>query len=294
MLREPLHVRPVHSVLLAPTQDGPRSVGLQAPVEILVDRWGVPHIYATNTYDVFFGQGFNAARDRLWQLDLWRRRGLGEMAKVFGPAYVEQDRAARLFLYRGDMHAEWIAYSSDTKRIVENFVAGLNAYIPLLTMGLLARYTEAISLPAGWSWLANGWTLIILGLLLAIEVVADKVPIVDHVNDVVQTFVRPTAGGLAFGAGSASETVTVSDPGSFFTSHQWVPIVAGGLIALGVHGVKAASRPVVNASTAGLGAPVASTAEPAGPPSPMGAYAASEPATVVMMPVARSTRRTRL
>ncbi|WP_328461821.1 DUF4126 domain-containing protein [Actinoplanes sp. NBC_00393] len=139
--------------------------------------------------------------------------------------------------------------------------AGLNAYIPLLTMGLLARYTEAISLPAGWSWLSNGWTLIILGLLLTIEVVADKVPVVDHMNDVVQTFVRPTAGGLAFGAGSASETVTVSDPGSFFTSHQWVPIVVGGLIALGVHGIKSASRPVVNASTAGIGAPVASTAE---------------------------------
>lgn len=142
--------------------------------------------------------------------------------------------------------------------------AGLNAYIPLLTMGLLARYTEAISLPAGWSWLSNGWTLSILGLLLVIEVVADKIPVVDHLNDVVQTFVRPTAGGLAFGAGSASETVTVSDPGSFFTSHQWVPIVAGGLIALGVHGVKAASRPVVNTTTAGFGAPVASTAEDVG------------------------------
>jgi hypothetical protein len=139
--------------------------------------------------------------------------------------------------------------------------AGLNAYIPLLTMGLLARYTETINLPAGSAWLTNGWTLIILGLLLSIEMVADKVPIVDHLNDIVQTFVRPTAGGLAFGAGSASETVTVSDPGSFFTSHQWVPIVAGGLIALTVHGVKTASRPVVNASTAGLGAPVASTVE---------------------------------
>ncbi|MFC7527657.1 DUF4126 domain-containing protein [Actinoplanes sp. GCM10030250] len=139
--------------------------------------------------------------------------------------------------------------------------AGLNAYIPLLTMGLLARYTEAINLPAGSAWLENGWTLVILGLLLSIEVVADKVPIVDHMNDIVQTFVRPTAGGLAFGAGSASETVTVADPGSFFTSHQWVPILAGGLIALGVHGVKAASRPVVNATTAGFGAPVASTAE---------------------------------
>ncbi|MEU4687699.1 DUF4126 domain-containing protein [Actinoplanes sp. NPDC023714] len=139
--------------------------------------------------------------------------------------------------------------------------AGLNAYIPLLTMGLLARFTDAIDLPAGWSWLSNGWTLTILALLLAIEVVADKVPVVDHFNDVVQTFVRPTAGGLAFGAGSTSETVTVADPGAFFSSHAWVPIVAGAVIALGVHGVKAASRPVVNATTAGFGAPVASTAE---------------------------------
>ena len=142
--------------------------------------------------------------------------------------------------------------------------AGLNAYIPLLTMGLLARYTDAIDLPAGWSWITNGWTLLILALLLAIEVVADKVPVVDHVNDMVQTVVRPTAGGLAFGAGSSSQTVTVSDPGSFFGSHQWVPIAAGVLIALCVHGVKAASRPVVNATTAGMGAPVASTAEDVG------------------------------
>ncbi|MCW2141422.1 protein of unknown function (DUF4126) [Actinoplanes cyaneus] len=139
--------------------------------------------------------------------------------------------------------------------------AGLNAYIPLLTMALLARYTDAIDLPQSWSWVTNGWTILILAVLLAIEVVADKVPVVDHVNDVVQTFVRPTAGGLVFGAGSASQTVTVSDPGTFFSSHQWVPVVTGTLIALCVHGVKAASRPVVNVTTAGFGAPVASTVE---------------------------------
>ncbi|MGX6605743.1 DUF4126 domain-containing protein [Micromonosporaceae bacterium Da 78-11] len=139
--------------------------------------------------------------------------------------------------------------------------AGLNAYIPLLTMGLLARFTDTIALPDGWSWLSNGWTLLILAVLLAVEMVADKIPVVDHVNDVVQTVVRPTAGGLAFGAGSSSETVTVTDPGSFFGSHQWVPVAAGVLIALCVHGVKAASRPVVNASTAGFGAPAASTLE---------------------------------
>ncbi|MFG3301115.1 DUF4126 domain-containing protein [Micromonospora chersina] len=141
--------------------------------------------------------------------------------------------------------------------------AGLNAYIPLLLMGLLARYTDLMELPSGWQWLGNGWVLLILAVLLAVEVVADKVPVVDHVNDVVQTVVRPTAGGLAFGAGSSSETVTVSDPDTFFSSHQWVPVVVGVLIALGVHLLKSAARPVINATTAGFGAPVASTAEDA-------------------------------
>ncbi|HEY7271741.1 MAG TPA: DUF4126 domain-containing protein [Actinoplanes sp.] len=142
--------------------------------------------------------------------------------------------------------------------------AGLNAYIPLVMMGLLARYTNAIDLPSGWQWLSNGWVLIILIVLLAIEVVADKVPVVDHFNDVVQTVVRPASGGIVFGAGSSSQTATVTDPASFFSSHQWIPIAAGVLIALCVHGVKAAARPVVNATTAGVGAPVASTAEDIG------------------------------
>ena len=141
--------------------------------------------------------------------------------------------------------------------------AGLNAYIPLLLMGLLSRYTDLVELPSGWQWLGNGWVVLILAVLLAVEVVADKVPVVDHVNDVVQTVVRPTAGGLAFGAGAGSETVTVSDPDTFFSSHQWVPVVVGVLIALGVHLLKAAPRPVINATTAGVGAPVASTAEDA-------------------------------
>ncbi|MER7440554.1 DUF4126 domain-containing protein [Micromonospora avicenniae] len=141
--------------------------------------------------------------------------------------------------------------------------AGLNAYIPLLTVGLLARYTDLIDLPSGWAWLGDGWVLIILAALLSVEVVADKVPMLDHVNDVVQTVVRPTAGGLAFGAGSTAETVTVSDPGSFFGSHEWVPVATGVLIAFGVHLLKSAARPIINATTAGVGAPVASTAEDA-------------------------------
>ena len=107
-------------------------MGLRQPVEILVDRWGVPHIYAKNEPDLFFAQGFNAARDRLFQIDLWRRRGLGQLSEVFGPAYIEQDKATRLFLYRGDMQREWAAYSSDSAEIAGYFVAGINAYIDWL------------------------------------------------------------------------------------------------------------------------------------------------------------------
>jgi hypothetical protein len=139
--------------------------------------------------------------------------------------------------------------------------AGLNAYIPLLMIGLLGKFTGLITLPTGWNWLENPWVLAILTGLLAIEVVADKIPLVDHVNDIVQTVVRPTAGGLAFGAASSSSTVTVSNPAEFFSSNQWVPIAAGMVISFIVHGIKATVRPLINASTVGLGAPVASTAE---------------------------------
>jgi penicillin amidase len=107
--------------------------GLKQPVEIIVDRWGVPHIYARNEHDVFFAQGFNAARDRLFQLDLWRRRGLGLLSEVFGAGFIEQDKATRLFLYRGDMDREWRIYSSrgtkEAAGITQAFVDGINAYV---------------------------------------------------------------------------------------------------------------------------------------------------------------------
>jgi penicillin G amidase len=105
--------------------------GLERPVQVLVDEWGVPHIYAERLYDAFAAQGFVAARDRLWQIDLWRKRGLGEMAKDLGPAWFEHDRMARAVLFRGDLSREWLAYASDAKRIAESFVAGINAYVEL-------------------------------------------------------------------------------------------------------------------------------------------------------------------
>jgi hypothetical protein len=139
--------------------------------------------------------------------------------------------------------------------------AGLNAYIPLLVLGLLSRFTDLVSLPAGWSWLENGWVQIILGVLLIIEVVADKIPAVDSVNDWIQTIVRPAAGGIVFGSGTVAQTATVTDPAQFFSSFSWVPIVLGILLALTVHVGKTVVRPAANVATAGIAAPVLSTIE---------------------------------
>jgi uncharacterized membrane protein len=131
--------------------------------------------------------------------------------------------------------------------------AGLNAYVPLLVLGTLARWTDVITPPTGWEWLTNGWVLVILTVLLVVEVVADKVPVVDSVNDVVQTVVRPAAGGIAFGAGSGSQTALVSDPGAFAASGRWLPVVLGIALALVVHGAKATARPIITATTLGVG-----------------------------------------
>jgi hypothetical protein len=139
--------------------------------------------------------------------------------------------------------------------------AGLNAYIPILILGLLARFTDVITLPHAWSWLENGWVLTIVAVLLAVEVVADKIPALDSVNDAVQTVVRPTAGGIVFGSGTAAQTVAVTDPGAFARSGQWIPIAIGVVVALVVHLTKTTVRPVANVATAGVAAPVLSTIE---------------------------------
>ncbi|HEV7742891.1 MAG TPA: DUF4126 domain-containing protein [Pseudolysinimonas sp.] len=139
--------------------------------------------------------------------------------------------------------------------------AGLNAYIPLLLVGLSARFLDWVQLPPAWAWLSNEWVLLVVGILLVLEVVADKIPAVDSVNDIIQTVVRPTAGGILFGTGSSSQTVAVTDPASFFSSNQWVPVAIGVLLSLVVHVGKTMARPAANAMTAGIAAPVLSTLE---------------------------------
>jgi hypothetical protein len=122
--------------------------------------------------------------------------------------------------------------------------AGLNAYIPLLLVGLLARYTNLIHLNQPWDTLANPWIILLLCVLVIIEMLADKIPAVNHVNDLVQTLIRPAAGAIAFAA-SANVVTDVSPV---------LALAAGLLVAGTVHVAKAgAVRPVVTATTGGAG-----------------------------------------
>jgi penicillin G amidase len=106
--------------------------GLHHAVRVQRDRWGVAHVYARDQHDLFFAQGFVAAQDRLFQIELWKRAGQGRLAEVLGPAAVQRDIAARLLRYRGDMAAEYASYAPDTLQILQAFTAGINAYLASL------------------------------------------------------------------------------------------------------------------------------------------------------------------
>lgn len=128
--------------------------------------------------------------------------------------------------------------------------AGLNAYVPLLLVAALGR-AGALRLASPFDVLTQTWALVLLSVLLVVELVVDKVPGADHVNDLVQTFVRPAAGAVLFAASA----------GVLTDVHPAVPLACGLVLALGVHATKAAARPVVNATTVGFGAPVVSVLE---------------------------------
>jgi hypothetical protein len=130
--------------------------------------------------------------------------------------------------------------------------AGLNAYIPLLIVGLLGHYTNLMTLNAPWDTLSNPWIILLLCFLVIIEMLADKIPAVNHLNDAIQTFIRPTAGAIAFAA--SAHTVTNVSP---------VLALACGLLVAGtVHVAKAgALRPMVTATTGGVGNVPVSIAE---------------------------------
>jgi hypothetical protein len=138
--------------------------------------------------------------------------------------------------------------------------AGLNAYIPLLLVGVLARFTDVITLPEPYRWIQSGWALGVVSVLLLAELVLDKVPVVDHVNDAVQTLVRPTVGGVIFAATTAAAQ---ADTSSWMQDHPWVGVLLGVAVAGIVHATKATARPLVNATTVGTATPVVSAAEDA-------------------------------
>ncbi|MCK4314307.1 MAG: DUF4126 domain-containing protein [Anaerolineae bacterium] len=128
--------------------------------------------------------------------------------------------------------------------------AGLNAYIPLLVVALLARFTPLVTLNEPWDALSSWWVIGTLAVLLVVEILVDKIPAVDTVNDVIQTFIRPAAGAILF----ATTTNAIG-------LHPVLAAICGIILAGGVHVVKAGGRPVVAATTAGVGNPIVSAIE---------------------------------
>jgi hypothetical protein len=136
--------------------------------------------------------------------------------------------------------------------------AGLNAWIPFLLVAVLSRTTDLIQLPAGYSWVRSDWAIAIGTGLLIIELVLDKIPVVDHLNDLISTVIRPTVGGLI---ASATFSARNLDHSAWMRHNPWVGVILGVVIAGATHVTKSAIRPVVNVSTAGFGTPVVSSIE---------------------------------
>ncbi|MGH7482788.1 MAG: penicillin acylase family protein [Longimicrobiales bacterium] len=124
--------------------------GLRAPVEVLRDEWGIPHIYARNLHDLFFAQGYVQAQDRLWQMDMWRRINEGRLAEILGAEYVRHDRLARLLRFRGSWEEEYARYHPQGEMIFQAFADGVNAYIAGIGDDLPAEYRLTGLRPLPW------------------------------------------------------------------------------------------------------------------------------------------------
>lgn len=131
-----------------------RVAGLHHAVTVLRDHWGVAHIYADDAHDLFFSQGYVAAQDRLFQMEMWKRSGQGRLSEVLGSSTVERDINARRLQYRGDMRAEYASYAPDTEAILAAFTDGINAYIASRTgsggRGLPVEFQLAGFAPERW------------------------------------------------------------------------------------------------------------------------------------------------
>lgn len=138
------------SMIPALTGQNVSAPGVKSNVEILIDKWGVPHIYAQNSHDLFYAQGWITARDRLFQIDRWRRIGTGKLAEVLGPSQVKRDRFARLVRYRGNWNDEWRAYAPDAQAIAMAFTRGINDYIVSLKGKRPVEFATAGYDPGVW------------------------------------------------------------------------------------------------------------------------------------------------
>lgn len=148
----PDRLRAMARASLARIEGDQTLAGLRAPVEVIRDRWGTPHIYAQNTEDLFFAQGYVMAQDRLWQMELWRRQREGRMAEVVGPGAVNADRQARLLKYRGPMDdREWTSYHPDGRRIFEAYASGVNAFIAAHRTNLPLEFQLTGITPQPWT-----------------------------------------------------------------------------------------------------------------------------------------------
>ena len=129
-----------------------RVPGLRADVQVLRDRWGIPHIYAQNVDDLFMAQGYVMAQDRLWQMEMWRRQREGRLAEILGPSAVARDRQARLLKYRGPMDdREWTSYHPEGKRIFTAYAAGVNAFIAERGSNLPVEFKLTGIVPTPWT-----------------------------------------------------------------------------------------------------------------------------------------------
>jgi penicillin G amidase len=128
--------------------------GLSKPVRVLRDRWGVAHIYAQNQHDLFFAQGFVAAQDRLFQMEMWKRAGQGRLSEILGPSALPRDIDARLLMYHGDMQTEYVSYNPQTREILTAFTDGINSYVRSITApggkGLPVEFRIAGFAPDAW------------------------------------------------------------------------------------------------------------------------------------------------
>lgn len=149
--RSPADLKNLARATLAQVSGTVATPGLDSAVEVRRDRWGIPHIYAKSQHDLFFAQGFVAAQDRLFQMEMWRRIGEGRLAEVLGAEFVARDRFARLLAYRGDMNAEWTSYAPDTREIVTAFVNGVNAYIDRVRQRPPVEFTLLGFRPEHWT-----------------------------------------------------------------------------------------------------------------------------------------------